>query len=887
MTLSAGAKLGSYEIVSLLGSGGMGEVYRARDPQLGRDVAIKVLPAAFAADADRLRRLEREARAAAALNHPNIVTVYSVELSDPHLFVTMELVEGQSLALAIPKSGLRLDALLTIAIPLTDAIAAAHAKGITHRDLKPANIMIGAGDHEGRVKVLDFGLAKLDESSLLSDGAPTLTIEGRILGTVAYMSPEQAAGKAADARSDLFSLGVILYEMATGERPFKGDTNVTVLSSILKDTPPPVTGLNGTLPSELGRIIRHCLVKDPARRYQTAADLRNELAELKQDLDSSALAASGMVIPRRARSVPSRGRIVAGAGIVLGVVVAAAVYRLLPRPAAADRPPAGGERAFMQLTTQSGLEESPSLSPDGKWIVYDGNQAGNADIYLQSVGGHNAINLTKDSPEDDTEPAFSPDGENIAFRSERDGGGIFVMGRTGESVRRVTDSGFSPAWSPDGTRLVFATSMPDPFNRSPSELWTVALATGEKRRLSDVVDGVQPSWSPHDQRIAYWTVFGEGGRQGQRDLWTVPAHGGPPTPVTSDAALDINPVWSPDGRFLYFSSDRGGSVSLWRIPVEEVTGRVLGPPEAFTTPSADSRYLSVSADGRMIAYSSFGETSSIQRMAFDPAAALVTETPGTVVGGSRYLSTVGVSPDGRSLAYYSRGHQFSIFINRSDGTGERQLTNHPAYDRNPTFSPDGQWIAFMSNRSGKNQIWLIRPDGSGLRQATDAPIGAGSHNQWSPDGLQLTYTDQVGTDWFVFAPRKPWSGQTPQVFSGVMKTEKGLLFNPYSWSPDGKQILGPGGDLDQDGIFTYEFATKRFTRLSNVGRPWSWLSDSRRLLYTLHGKLFVLDSVSKKSRELLSVAPDRFDSVALSPDNRTIYITRATQQGDIWLMTLK
>ncbi len=740
--------------------------------------------------------------------------------------------------------------------------------------------MIGRGDHEGRVKVLDFGIAQLDESSLPA-GATTITVEGRVLGTVAYMSPEQAAGARADARSDLFSLGVILYEMATGQRPFTGDTSVAVLSSILKDAPPSVTAINATMPSELGRIIKHCLVKDPARRYQTAADLRNDLEELKRDLDSGSLAVRAVVTPPAARP-PIMKWIVAGAAIVLAIV-SGVVYRVLPPRAAAGRSAASGERTFTQLTTQPGLEEFPSLSPDGKWIVYDGNQSGNADIYLQSVGGHNAINLTKDSPTDDIQPAFSPDGESIAFRSDRDGGGIFVMGRTGESVRRVTDIGYSPAWSPDGTRLVFATALPDPFSRSPSELWTVTLATGEKRLLAGAIDGVQPSWSPHGQRIAYWTMSGEGRPIGQRDIWTAPSSGGTATSVTSDSALDWSPVWSPDGRFLYFSSDRGGSMNLWRIPLDEATGRVQGPPESLTTPSPDSRHLTVSADGRLVGYASFGETSNIQKIGFDPAAETVIGTAGMVAGGSRFLSHVNVSQDGRWLAYYSRDHQLDIWISRSDGTGERQLTNDAAYDRNPTFSPDGQWIAFMSNRNGKNQTWLIRPDGSGMRQATDVASGAGSHNVWSPDGSSLIYSDGNGMspNMYMFDPRKPWREQTPQFLSSEVD------FVEKSWSPDGKQLLGDGGSQGQENIFTYTFASRQYQRLSDVGISWTWLNDSRRLLYTLHGTLFVLDSVSKESRELLSVAPDDFDSVAISRDNRTVYFTRAVQQGNIWLMTLK
>src|SRR5262252_8643295 len=260
MTLSAGTRLGPYEILSALGAGGMGEVYKARDTRLNRLIALKLLPTAAAADADRRERFDREAQAVAALNHPNIVTIHSVDQADDQFFLTMELVEGHALEDAIPPNGLPLERLLSIAIPVVDAVAAAHQKSITHRDLKPANIMIGEGEQAGRIKVLDFGLAKLDESPLAAAAATTLptkpiTADGRILGTVAYMSPEQTEGKPIDARSDVFSLGVTLYEMATGERPFKGDTPVSTIASILRDAPPLITELKQTLPRDLALIV--------------------------------------------------------------------------------------------------------------------------------------------------------------------------------------------------------------------------------------------------------------------------------------------------------------------------------------------------------------------------------------------------------------------------------------------------------------------------------------------------------------------------------------------------------------------------------------------------------------------------------------------------------
>ena len=271
--------------------------------------------------------------------------------------------------------------------------------------------------------------------------------------------------------------------------------------------------------------------------------------------------------------------------------------------------------------------------------MYDGNQAGNSDIYLQSVGGQNPINLTKDSPDDDTQPAFSPDGERIAFRSERQGGGIFVMGRTGESVRRITDNGYTPAWSPDGTQLVFSTVTPNVFQVPLSELWVVNLASGDRRRLSDDI-GIQPSWSPHGHRIAWWTTTAKEGVSGQRDIYTIPAEGGTPVPVTSDAALDWNPVWSPDGRHLYFASNRGGSMNVWRVAIDEQSGRVQAQPEPLTTPSAFAGHLSVSADGRRVAYASLERTAPIQTVPFDPVSGTITATPVTVVGGTRFLAWV-------------------------------------------------------------------------------------------------------------------------------------------------------------------------------------------------------------------------------------------------------
>ena len=455
MALTAGTRLGPYEVTAPLGSGGMGEVYRARDARLNRDIAIKVLPAVGAGDPDRRERFAREARAVAALNHPNIVTIHSVEEADGEIFLTMEIVEGRSLAEVLLKGALPLDRLLKVAIGVADAIAAAHQKGITHRDLKPANVMLGGGDQAGRVKVLDFGLAKLAEGPLDASGMTTvaanpITGEGRILGTVAYMSPEQAEGKPIDARSDLFSLGVMLFEMATGQRPFTGETSMSVISAILKDTPKSVSDLNAALPRDLGRIVRRALAKDPERRYQTAKDLRNDLEELKASLDSGEIdapAATG------ARAPTARRPWLVAAAVTVAVLASAGVY--VWRSFGEAPPPF--DRVEVRRLTTTGTALSAAISPDGRFIVHVQDEDGQQSLWMRQIATGSNVQIAPPSEDSYLGLAFSPDA-NFLFFSRGPSGvdpSLYQMPVLGGPARRILDRVGRLAFSPDGARIAF------------------------------------------------------------------------------------------------------------------------------------------------------------------------------------------------------------------------------------------------------------------------------------------------------------------------------------------------------------------------------------------------------------------------------------------------
>jgi len=494
------------------------------------------------------------------------------------------------------------------------------------------------------------------------------------------------------------------------------------------------------------------------------------------------------------------------------------------------------------------------------------------------------VNLTRDSPDDDTHPAFAPDGDRIAFRSERDGGGIWVIGATGESVRRLTSFGYHPAWSPDGRRLAVVTqSVTDPALRfTESELWVVSIDTGERRRLT-TADAVQPHWSPSGRRIAYW---GRSGPSAAGDIWTIPAEGGEPVAVTTDPAMDWHPVWAHDGRHIYFTSDRGGSMNLWRVPVDEATGRPLGRPQPVTTGAgAASQHVSVAADGRRMAYVARVESMNVQRIAFDPVAGVTRGDGEWVTTGSRAVAQPHPSPDGRRVAFNSTGRQEDIYVANANGTGLQQLTDDPSQKRAARWSPDGERIAFYSNRTGASEIWTIRRDGSDAQQLTRSP---GAHYPvWSPDGTSMAYSTHSPNGAFIFDLTKPWDQQTPRQLPAI--PDPTLTYEIWGWSPDGRRLAGQKhlADLSHAGIGIHELGTDTIRWLTDFGEWPVWLSDSRRLLFSHLGKLFLIDSATGKYREVLSLPQQNLGSVGLSRDDRTIYYAVQNAEADVWLITVK
>jgi Tol biopolymer transport system component len=891
MPLEPGTRLGHYEIIGPIGAGGMGEVYRARDTKLNRDVAMKVLPELFAADPDRLMRFAREAQALATLNHSNIAQVFGVVDDPPAL--AMELVEGRTLEELIHRveegsaaARLGIAECLEIGRQIAEALEAAHERGIVHRDLKPANIKVR---DDGTVKVLDFGLAKAMDPAADgfgrptgADNSPTFTSPahlrqgfggqaggagtqtGVILGTAAYMAPEQAKGKVVDKRADIWAFGGVLLEMLTGRAAFAHDSVAETLAAILSRDPD-WTLLPESTPPHVRVLLRRCLERDPRLRLRDIGEARIALSGPMPAVEPA------VVRPWR------RPAIVAAllAGTVLGGALGWYLW------SGADESAVGGF-ALKQLTELPGPEVHPDLSPDGRQVVFVSAAAGNEDVYLLRVGGARPINLTAGSTADDRQAAFSPDGERIAFRSERDEGGIFVMGATGESVRRVTGGGFNPAWAPDGLALAYATEpAEDPYARyGLSQLWTVDVASGATSRLVET-DAVQPAWSPGGHRVAFWA-----NSAGQRDIWTVDRNGGTPVAVTQDAATDWSPEWSPDGRWLYFSSDRGGSMNIWRIAIDERTGVPGTRPEAITTSPTGVAHIRFGTDAARAVLMAYGGSHELLLTRTNAAGTAATAPVSTVRSPS--LGWCSPSPAGDWLVCTSRTAQEDIVLVRPDGSETVRLTDDLVKDRNPSWSADGNRIGFMSMRSGRWELWSVRRDGSDLRQMTD--LKASVYDMvWSREGRRAltASTERAPAGVWIFDTSTTATPENATFF----KSPLAKPFSAESWSPDGALVAG--SVLDDSSSprqpAVWEMSTGRVRQFDVPPplKPFSfavagWLPGSRRFLFASGRGLVAIDAETGA----WSPFPAPADGIRyrLSADGRTLLSERDTLDADIWLI---
>lgn len=750
-----GHTISHYRVLALLGHGGMGVVYRAEDTMLGRPVALKFLHPDLESDSVAVERFQREARTASSLNHPNICTIYEVEVFCGRAFLAMELLEGETLrdriaqAFSQPDSqpGLSSRRLLDLAIQVAGALEAAHERGIIHRDIKPANIFL---TRDGAVKVLDFGLAKPGPRRLHDRSAPSihgsqpasepLTVTGFTPGTIAYMSPEQKRGEDLDARTDLYSFGAVLFEAAAFERtPDHFDAN---------SLPPSLAGRH---PSKLLEIIGRLLDPDRAMRYQTAGDVASELKRLKRDISSTphpslpaAPADTGPspAIEHRTGTRPRRG---AGAWAALAAAlilpVMAACYYWFSNPRSEPRL---GALLVQPLTGMSGLEDDPAFSPNGRRVAFSMQDGRSAHIYAKLVGGGPPLALTSGAAFD-ISPAWSPDEGSIAFlRDGPSGHEVCLVPALGGAVRHVTS--IQPAapdrgsraisWLPDGSALLISDRG---SAREPAAIFLFQLKTGERRKLTSPPAGADGDGSPEASPDGRTLAFIRWLRNSVSDIYLQSLSGGPPRRLTNDGKRLTGFAWNADSRAIVFSSRRGALPGLWRIP----SGG--GTPEPLAGVGEDAVAPAIAHGGNSLAYTYQFENTNLWRYPGPRCLAPCKETAAVLAASPRQDVSGVYSPDGKRIAFSSdRSGSFEIWVSDSDGLHEQQLTSfRGSLTGTPHWSPDGRSIAFDSRPGGHSAVFTIGSEGGELRQVTDGQFDDIVPN-WSHDGKQIYFSSNRG-----------------------------------------------------------------------------------------------------------------------------------------------
>lgn len=729
-----GTTISHYRVVEKLGEGGMGIVYKAYDTSLDRFVAFKILPAEKAGEKERRRRFLQEAKAASALEHPNIVTIYEILEQDDRSYIVMQYVPGKTLRDLLSSGPLSMNVGLRIAVQIADALACAHSRGIVHRDLKPENVMVTP---EGQVKVLDFGLAKILPAAN-SEATVTLTSEqteaGQIVGTIAYMSPEQAQARPVDTRSDVFSFGCVLYEIVTGRLAFQGANRLSTLAAILRDEPVRISEIAPAVPLDLERLVARALRKNPERRWQSMADVRVILAEMEEE-SASGTAALLTESTEASRRPMRKSRVVALAFIL--VVVGVTVWMRLRNPTPSKAP------VIVPFTSYAGREMTPSLSPDGNQVAFSwgGKEGDNFDIYVKLIGTGTPLRLTTD-PAEDSYPTWSPDGRFIAFI--REPGKAVIVPALGGPERKICDA--VPAglgWSPNGKFLAVVSG------RFPSAISLVSVDTGQERKVTSPPGGSLgdslPAFSPDGTMLAF-RRRPRAIRTGDLQLLRLNSEGTPngePIRLTFDDREISAFGWSPEGDSLVFSSARAGGFTLWNI---RVGGRGSGP-EQLRFAAENVQSLSISRQRSRMVYVRAVEDHNIWRAPGPNATSMGNAAPQKLIASTQSDVEPQYSPDGTKIAFSSRRSGYSeIWISESDGSNQRQVTSFAALDvGTPRWSPDGKRLAFDSMKDENRNIFVVTADGGGLRRLT-SETSAEVRPSWSGDGQWIYFgSDRTGT----------------------------------------------------------------------------------------------------------------------------------------------
>ena len=897
MSLAAGTRLGPYEILAPIGAGGMGEVYRARDTRLGRDVAIKVLPGQVASDPEALARFEREARAVAALNHPHILSLFDVGRQDGTTYAVTELLEGATLRDQLKAGALPVRKAVEYAIQIAQALAAAHAKGIIHRDLKPDNVFV---TRDGGVKLLDFGLAAQSGGRAPEDADDTTsptrsryTDPGTILGTAGYMAPEQVRGQAADHRADVFAFGCTLFEMLTGVRAFKRDTAAETMTAILKDDPAWPAGKDADVPPALARLVGHCLEKSPEERFQSARDLA---FGLQNAFDASGARAGTAVPAPRSRA----GRRVATLAwlAVGGIIGGLADFGLARRLSS----PEFIEPVRMRPLTFSGQDGEPSASPDGRLIAFSSGRDGVSRIWIKQLHGGGEAPLTRGP---DRRPRFSPDGSSVMFlRVEGRTQSAYRVALVGGEPRKVAGDLDDADWSPDGRRLAFTRL------RGAAEgmatLGVVDLGDGTESILFEVrqLDLTQPRWSPDGQSIA--VIEGDTvGTSGQHALLLVD--------VATRKARMVTPrgdalgclAWSGEGKSIVLA--RAGS------RVGDYSG---APGRVFLVDPASGRERSLFWTTGLFPLSgsdksfSFCDLLDGGRLVFDATQASVNllevdVRPGgsgavrALTEGSSRDRQPAYSRDGERIVFSSnRGGNMDLWLLDRRTAGLRQLTDDPAQDWDPGFTPDGRHVLWSSDRSGHYEIWIADAEGSDARLVTHDGVDAQNPTA-TPDGSWIVYVS--------FNPEQPGIYKIHPDGSGATVLVPGIYYAPEI-SPDGRYAayvdfhkanvrntirfveIATGQRVPFEVPVSYPLSTPPDVIMGRM----RWTSDGRSLVFIgtdSSGLSGVLSQdftpgrdIPSPQRRLAGFSRDFVtESLGLSPDGRHLTITALRRFSSLWI----